>query len=222
MCITLTELAMSTSIGVIFSHYRLNLEIYELKNWFYHMLLIINIIILHDDTANNLTVTTNIRLPKIVLFYVQCRKCILDIMFATVGFIEIYIKDNRQPTKNHFKIYLVNNIDLNLENVQLFGLQITAVTFNSFIYPTKCLHAYSSLKVEDGPTNETPTVTAIEWPSSETSWLTRINHGPFADMIYRKTSNIRHTFVGNKIVDHSDVVGASPVGAAPTTSSFST
>ena len=26
----------------------------------------------------------------------------------------------------------------------------------------------------------------------------------------------------NKIVDHSDVVGASPVGAAPTASSFST
>ena len=39
---------------------------------------------------------------------------------------------------------------------------------------------------------------------------------------YRKTSNIRRTSVGNKIVDHSDVVGASPVGAAPTTSSFST
>ena len=35
---------------------------------------------------------------------------------------------------------------------------------------------------------------------------------------YRKTSNIRRTLVGNKIVDHSDVVGASPVGAAPTTS----
>ena len=30
------------------------------------------------------------------------------------------------------------------------------------------------------------------------------------------------TLVGNKIVDHSDVVGASSVGAAPTTSSFST
>ena len=41
-------------------------------------------------------------------------------------------------------------------------------------------------------------------------------------MIYRKTSNIRLTLAGNKIVDHSDVVGASPVGAAPTTSSFST
>ena len=39
---------------------------------------------------------------------------------------------------------------------------------------------------------------------------------------YRKVSNIRRTLVGNEIVDHSDVVGASPVGAAPTTSSFST
>ena len=39
---------------------------------------------------------------------------------------------------------------------------------------------------------------------------------------YRKTSNISRTFVGNKIVDNSDVVGASPVGAAPTTSSLST
>ena len=39
---------------------------------------------------------------------------------------------------------------------------------------------------------------------------------------YRKVSNIRRTLVGNNIVDHSDVVGASPVGAAPTTSSFPT
>ena len=36
---------------------------------------------------------------------------------------------------------------------------------------------------------------------------------------YRRASNISHTFVGTKIVDHSAVVGASPVGAAPTTSS---
>ena len=41
-------------------------------------------------------------------------------------------------------------------------------------------------------------------------------------LTYRKTSDISCTFVGNKIVDHSDVVGAPPVGAAPTTSSFST
>ena len=39
---------------------------------------------------------------------------------------------------------------------------------------------------------------------------------------YRKTSNISRTLVGNNIIDHSDVVGASPVGAAPTTSSLST
>ena len=40
--------------------------------------------------------------------------------------------------------------------------------------------------------------------------------------IYRQVSNIRRTLAGYKIVDHSDVVGVSPVGAAPTTSSFST
>ena len=40
--------------------------------------------------------------------------------------------------------------------------------------------------------------------------------------IYRQVSNISRTLVGNKIVDNSDVVGASPVGAAPATSSLST
>ena len=39
---------------------------------------------------------------------------------------------------------------------------------------------------------------------------------------YPQSSDISHTLVGDKIIDHSDVVGASPVGAAPTTSSFST
>ena len=39
---------------------------------------------------------------------------------------------------------------------------------------------------------------------------------------YRQVSNIRCTLVVNKIVDNSDVVGALPVGAAPTTSSLST
>ena len=39
------------------------------------------------------------------------------------------------------------------------------------------------------------------------------------EIMYRKTSNISRTLVGNKNVDHRDVVGASPVGAAPTTSS---
>ena len=39
---------------------------------------------------------------------------------------------------------------------------------------------------------------------------------------YCQTSNIRHNLVGNEIVNHSDVVVASSVGTAPTTSSFST
>ena len=39
---------------------------------------------------------------------------------------------------------------------------------------------------------------------------------------YRQISNMIRTLKGNKIVDHSGVVGASPIGAAPTTSSFST
>ena len=33
---------------------------------------------------------------------------------------------------------------------------------------------------------------------------------------YRETSNIRRSLIANKLVDHSDVVGASPVGAVPT------
>ena len=37
---------------------------------------------------------------------------------------------------------------------------------------------------------------------------------------YRQVSKTRRTLVGNWIVDHPDVVWASPVGAAPTTSSF--
>ena len=39
---------------------------------------------------------------------------------------------------------------------------------------------------------------------------------------YRQVSNISRTLAGYKTVDHSDVAGASPVSAAPTTSSFST
>ena len=42
------------------------------------------------------------------------------------------------------------------------------------------------------------------------------------DVNYCQVSNIRRILVGNKIVDHSDVVGSSPGGAAPLTSSFST
>ena len=37
---------------------------------------------------------------------------------------------------------------------------------------------------------------------------------------YRQTSNISSTLVGNKIVDHSNVVGASHVDPSPTTHKF--
>ena len=52
----------------------------------------------------------------------------------------------------------------------------------------------------------------------ERIYMSHMSHGGY----YRQTSNVNRTLVGNKIVDHSDGVGASPVGAAPTTSSFST
>ena len=39
---------------------------------------------------------------------------------------------------------------------------------------------------------------------------------------HRMRVNIKRTLVGNKSVNHSDVAGASPVGAAPTPSSFAT
>ena len=45
---------------------------------------------------------------------------------------------------------------------------------------------------------------------------------PLANFDYRQTSNRSRTLACNKIVDYSDVVGAAAVGAAPTTSSFST
>ena len=55
----------------------------------------------------------------------------------------------------------------------------------------------------------------------ETQMITMIDFFIFQNT-YRQNPNISDTLVGNKLVDHSDVVGASPVGAAPTTSSFST
>ena len=62
----------------------------------------------------------------------------------------------------------------------------------------------------------------VEQVHSGISELGHIYIGEVVSGMYRQISNISRTLVGNKIVDHSDVVGASPVGAAPTTSSFST
>ena len=52
--------------------------------------------------------------------------------------------------------------------------------------------------------------------------LAILSRSQYVDVKYRQLSNIRSTLADNKLVDDSDVVGAAPVGAAPTTSSFST
>ena len=46
----------------------------------------------------------------------------------------------------------------------------------------------------------------IKW-SLKNLHMTRKHRQACAKKIYRKVSNVRHTLVGNKIVDHSDVVG---------------
>ena len=54
------------------------------------------------------------------------------------------------------------------------------------------------------------------------SGISRVTLWDSYESHYCKLSSIRRTLVSNRIVDHSDVVGAPPVGAAPTASSFST
>ena len=49
-----------------------------------------------------------------------------------------------------------------------------------------------------------------------------IAHKVLGTQEFRQTTIIRRTGVDNKCIDHSDVVEASPVGVAQTSSSFST
>ena len=70
--------------------------------------------------------------------------------------------------------------------------------------------------------NKPVLVQLMAWRQTGTKPLPEPLLAQFSD-VYHQVSNIRRTLVGSKIVDHSDVVGASsPVGAAPATSSFST
>ena len=62
----------------------------------------------------------------------------------------------------------------------------------------------------------------IWWWKTKLTMQNVINDKSHECNMYRQVSNIGCTLVGNKIVDRSNVVGASPVDAAPTTSSFST
>ena len=65
------------------------------------------------------------------------------------------------------------------------------------------------------------------WPclifySNDVSWFCTYAKSWPNLAIYCEVSNISRTSIGNEIVDHTDLVGSSPVGAAPTPSSFST
>ena len=66
----------------------------------------------------------------------------------------------------------------------------------------------------------------LQWIPDQHIKIPCVKYQPFClgfnVLDYHQTSNISHTMVGNKIVDHSDVVGTLPVGAAPTISLFST
>ena len=64
-----------------------------------------------------------------------------------------------------------------------------------------------------------------DWHSNVHIGVSYTVAGPFRSQriyMYLQTTNISRTLAGNKIVDNPDVVGASAVGAASTTSSFST
>ena len=67
-----------------------------------------------------------------------------------------------------------------------------------------------------------PTHTGMSIKRYYLNWYKQSTWKSDTRIYYRKNSSISRTLVGNKIIDNSDVVGASPVGAAPTTSSFST
>ena len=75
----------------------------------------------------------------------------------------------------------------------------------------KCFHLMT-------PCPHTPGISVWQqyWASTNNNILHSVG------IVHIGCSNISHTLVGNKIVDYSDVVGASPDDAAPTTSSFST
>ena len=53
------------------------------------------------------------------------------------------------------------------------------------------------------------------------SYTLRLKGAPVVNTVYRETSNISRSLLGNEIVDHLNGVEASPVGAVPATSLMS-
>ena len=111
-------------------------------------------------------------------------------------------------------------IFLGLKNINSIG-SVMSHNKSIFYYTDKWIHYHSDCLV---PSTFPKHFNSLQ-PSKRIPcdyWLDLCPQCGLWKINYRKTSNIRRTVVGNKIVDQSDAAGASPVGAAPTTSSFST
>ena len=83
-----------------------------------------------------------------------------------------------------------------------------AISSNKVYYPRKSVKMYFALQLKKPG--------ARYWKGCDYKYEHRDHKN------YSQRYNISGTLAGNNIVDHSDVVGPSPVGDAPTTSSFST
>ena len=108
---------------------------------------------------------------------------------------------------NEFTFYMLNCIGRKYEYVFPFCIHTVNMHYNPVLYNMILLTTQHSNNKDN--TNYTP-------------YLALMGELWGANFQYCQISNIIHTLVGNRIVDHSDVVGASPVGAAPTTSLFTT
>ena len=90
---------------------------------------------------------------------------------------------------------------------------------NGLVPPgNKPLHKTELTEISDAISRRWVTMTWLIDRNSDRD----INSDLILESLYRQTSNISHTLVVNKIDDHSVVVRSSPVGANPTSFSFST
>ena len=138
---------------------------------------------------------------------------------------------------NKYKTYVILSPHLNTQNSYILKFGCPGSPISSLTLPGACLdikmssYQYRNSHYKDKGVS-TPTVAhsliwyaswCYVWAVRDCPCVVNICHeilGPIST--YCKTTNIRRTLVGNKIADHSDVVGAWPVGAAPTTSPIST
>ena len=102
------------------------------------------------------------------------------------------------------------NLDLEIQNIKLITVVID-INFGDILH---CRYVNGLVKTRHNVISDAMMEFTLlhnhNWPLS------------YGMGEYRHTSNISCTLVGNKFFYLSDVVGASPVGAAPITSSFST